>query len=100
MCESPRFDVDGYGRCFFPDAARFRCGVLDANGNLIVWFGDYGNADSAGPGSAVPSPAIPFCWPYTIEAGDDGMVYVGDRMNRRVVAVRLSHTVTAERKLE
>ncbi len=29
QCESARFDVDGYGRSFFPDAARFRIGVLD-----------------------------------------------------------------------
>jgi DNA-binding beta-propeller fold protein YncE len=90
LCESPRFDVDPYGRSFFPDAARFRMGVLDANGNEVTWFGSYGNADSAGPKSAVPVPAIPFYWPYMVEV-NDGVVYVGDRMNRRVVVVRLGH---------
>jgi hypothetical protein len=30
-------------------------------------------------------------WPYTVAVADDGMVYVGDRLNRRVLAVRLNH---------
>lgn len=92
-CESPRFDVDGYGRTFFSDAARFRVGVLDTGGNLIAWFGSYGNADSAGPGSKVPEPAIPLYWPYNVSVDDDH-AYVGDRLNRRVVRVRLSHAAT------
>lgn len=91
-CESPRFDVDGYGRSFFTDAARFRVGMLDTNGNLIGWFGSYGNADSAGPDSKVPTPEIPFYWPYHVSA-DEGELYVGDRLNRRVVHVRLTHAV-------
>ncbi|HOX05496.1 MAG TPA: SMP-30/gluconolactonase/LRE family protein [Planctomycetota bacterium] len=97
LCESPRFDVDGYGRSFFPDAARFRCGVLDTGGNEIGFFGAYGNLDSAGPKSAVPTPEIPMLWPYMVEA-DDGMVYIGDRLSRRIVAVRLDHA--AEETLE
>jgi hypothetical protein len=89
-CESPRFDVDGYGRSFFPDAARCRVGVLDTNGNLVGWFGSYGNADSAGRQSAVPVPDIPVCWPYCISVGDDA-AFVGDRLNRRVLRVTLAH---------
>jgi hypothetical protein len=92
-CESPRFDVDGFGRSFFPDAARFRVGVLDTGGNLIGWFGSYGNADSAGRESRVPVPDIPLYWPYCVSAGD-GVVYVGDRLNRRVVRVKLAATAT------
>ena len=90
FCESPRFDLDLHARVFYPDVARFRVGVLDSEGNEICTFGAYGNADSAGPKSSIPAPAIPLFWPYMIEA-DDGMVYVGDRLNRRVVAVRLEH---------
>jgi hypothetical protein len=93
-CESPRFDVDGYGRSFFTDAARFRVGMLDTNGNLIGWFGSYGNADSAGPDSRVTAPAIPLYWPYHVSV-DDGSVFVGDRLNRRVVVVRLAHVAAA-----
>jgi DNA-binding beta-propeller fold protein YncE len=90
LCESPRFDVDGYGRCFFPDAAGFRVGVLDTGGTLLKWFGSYGNVDSAGPDSKVPTPEIAFHWPYSICA-DDRVVYIGDRLNRRVTVVKLNY---------
>ncbi len=90
FCESPRFDVDDFGRVFYPDAGRFRVGVLDTGGNPICTFGEYGNPDSAGPKSSVPGPAIPLFWPYAIETRGD-RVYVGDRLNRRVVEVRLAH---------
>jgi hypothetical protein len=90
LCEAGQFDVDEYGRSFFADALRFRVGMLDAGGNLIGWFGEYGNVDSARPKSKVPAPAIPVLWPENVAAGN-GMVYVGDRLNRRVVAVKLGH---------
>jgi len=90
LCESPRFDVDGFGRCFFPDACRFRVGVLDAAGNEICTFGTYGNQDSAGPQSAMPSPPIAFWWPHAVAAGER-FAYVGDRLNRRVVRVKLGY---------
>ncbi len=97
LCESPRFDVDGFGRCFFPDVARCRIGVLDAAGNELCFFGAYGNQDSAGPGSAVPQPEIPLCWPQAV-AVDEQFVYIGDRLNRRVVRVKLAYQ--AERSCE
>ncbi len=90
LCESPRFDVDEFGRSFYPDVGRFQVGVLDTAGNELCRFGDYGNSDSAGPGSRVPLPDIPLCWPDNVAAGN-GHVYVGDRLNRRVVAVRLEY---------
>jgi sugar lactone lactonase YvrE len=90
QCESPRFDVDGFGRSFFPDAGRFRVGVLDSSGNEICTFGSYGNQDSAGPESAIPVPAIPFCWVQAVAVGDEA-AYVGDRLNRRVVRVKLDY---------
>jgi len=94
LCESPRFDVDGFGRSFFPDVCRFRIGVIDTAGNKICWFGSYGNQDSAGPNSAIPVPEIPLCWPHAVAVGDDA-VYVGDRLNRRVVRVKLRYAVEA-----
>jgi hypothetical protein len=97
-CESPRFDVDDYGRSFFPDAAACRVGMLDTNGNFLGWFGEYGNVDSAGEKSSVPAPAIPLFWPYSVAVGDDS-VYVGDRLNRRVVRVRLAYAAEATQPL-
>jgi len=90
LCESPRFDVDGFGRSFYPDAGRFRVGVLDTGGNQIGSFGAYGNQDSAGPKSAVPVPEIPLCWPQAVAVSDEA-AYVGDRLNRRVVRVKLAY---------
>jgi len=94
ICESPCIDVDDFGRCFFPDAGRSRVGVLDTAGNLIAWTGAYGNQDSAGPGSAIPQPAIPLCWPQAV-AADDGHAYVGDRLNRRIVKLALRYHTEA-----
>ncbi|MBC8871808.1 MAG: SMP-30/gluconolactonase/LRE family protein [Planctomycetes bacterium] len=94
LCESPRFDVDGFGRSFFPDACRFRVGVIDTAGNEICWFGSYGNQDSAGRESAIPTPDIPLYWPQAVAVGDDA-VYIGDRLNRRVVRVNLAYRTEA-----
>src|SRR6185436_15254345 len=83
LCESSRFDVDGFGRSFFPDAGQFRVGMLDTNGNLIGWFGTYGNPDAAGAG-------IPFWWPHAVTVGDKA-VFIADRLNRRIVRVELGY---------
>ena len=93
LCESTRFDVDGYGRSFYPDAGRFRVGVLDTNGNHLGSFGSYGNQDSAGPQSRIPTPAIPLWWPQSV-CVTDGYVFIGDRLNCRVVRVRLDYAAT------
>jgi hypothetical protein len=89
-CESMGLDVDGFGRSFFCDAGRFRVGVLDTAGNELGWIGGYGNQDSGGPGSAIPKPEIAFVWPQAV-AVDDQAVYVGDRLNRRIVRVKLGY---------
>jgi hypothetical protein len=81
LCESPRFDVDGFGRSFFPDCLGFRVGMLDTAGNLIGWFGKYGNPDGEG---------LSFQWPHLVCVSDDA-AYVGDRLNRRVVAAKLAY---------
>lgn len=92
-CESPRFDVDEFGRSFFPDAAQCRVGMLDTNGNLLGWFGQYGNADSGKEHAGVP-----ILWPYCIAVGDQG-IFVGDRLNRRVAWVRITYSAQQTRPL-
>jgi hypothetical protein len=89
-CMTSRFDLDDYGRLFVPDVFRFSIGVLDSAGNQITRFGGYGNADSAGAGSAVPTPAIPFGAPNAVAVAGDH-VYVADRKNRRIAVVRLTY---------
>jgi len=88
--------VDGFGRSFFPDAGRCRVGVVDTAGNELTWFGKYGNQDSGGPASAVPTPEIPLWWPQAVAVGDDA-VYIGDRLNRRVVRVKLLYAAEETR---
>ena len=55
-CTACEFDVDDFGRVFFPDQGRFRVTVLDTNGNLITHVGGYGNQDYCGPASYVLDP--------------------------------------------
>jgi hypothetical protein len=94
-CETTRFDIDGYDRLFIPDIFRFRIYALDANGNVITHFGSYGNMDSRGPGSPVPTPEIPFGWPLSAECAHD-KVYVADVINKRVVAIEFDYEVSEE----
>jgi len=93
-CFGSRFGVDGFGRVFMPDVATFSVRVIDARANPIIRFGGYGNMDSGGPGSAVPTPAIAFAWPQYVAVSDKA-VYVSDVINRRIVRVRLAYDAEA-----
>ncbi len=90
MCEGSGFDVDPFGRVFFPNAGQFRIEVVDTNNNPITTFGKYGNEDSGGPGARVKKPEIPLAWPSYV-AVSDRYAYVADTVNRRVVRVKLGH---------
>jgi DNA-binding beta-propeller fold protein YncE len=91
-CQGARFDVDDYGRSFFPDCGRFRLGVLDTNGNEIAFAGAYGNRDCGGKGSAIPEPEIAFAYPYTV-AVSRTHVFVGDLLNHRIAKLKLAYAV-------
>ena len=88
-CWTGRFAIDESDRLFVPDVFRFSIGVLDANGNELARFGQYGNMDSAGPKSAIPTPAIPFAWPDSVAVGA-GKAYVVDRLSRRIAVLKLT----------
>jgi NHL repeat len=93
-CYTGRFTVDGFGRVYIPDTGRFSVLVVDAANNEIMRFGDYGNEDSAGPGSRIPKPDIPLSWPHAITVGKSG-VYVSDFINRRIIRVDLKPVAEA-----
>jgi hypothetical protein len=96
MCEGAGFDIDEYGRVFYPNLGQFRIEMVDAANNVIGHFGKYGNQDSMGKGvedSLVTKPEIPMAWPITCVASDTH-VYVGDTVNRRVVKVRLDYAAS------
>jgi len=83
-CTKPRFDIDGFGRLYIPNAMTFKVSVRDNSGNEIVEFGGYGNFDCQGPKSTEPKPEIPLGWPITAGTSDK-YIYVGDCLNHRVV---------------
>src|SRR5262245_48688638 len=63
MCEGSGFDVDPFGRVFFPNLGQFRVEVVDTNNSPITTFGKYGNEDSGGANAPVKRPDIPLAWP-------------------------------------
>jgi hypothetical protein len=98
VCHNSHFAVDAYGRVYFPDPFIFSVEALDTNGNRIARIGRYGNADSGGPGSKQPEPAIPFGCPTSV-AYSNGKLFVSDSVNRRFVVVALEHEVEASCKV-
>jgi hypothetical protein len=115
-CENTRFDVDPFGRVWYPDLGRYRVGVLDTNGDLITTFGGYGNAESRGPESPVmdpktgkvrprraddpkdmrspfAEPEIAFAWLIGVGV-TDGYAYMGDSLNRRLLRATLTYAAS------
>jgi hypothetical protein len=58
-------------------------------------IGSYGNMDSRGPGSPVPSPEIAFGWPLRAR-WNNGRLYVSDLTNCRLVGIRLEYSDVQE----
>ncbi|MBL8025448.1 MAG: hypothetical protein JNL74_03510 [Fibrobacteres bacterium] len=91
-CFHARYTVDGFGRVIYPDALRYQVAIIDNNRNMLLRFGEYGNIDQTGPGSVVPSPAIPFCQPMYVRKVNNE-IFVSDVGNNRIVKVNLGHTI-------
>jgi outer membrane protein assembly factor BamB len=89
MCEGSGFDVDPFGRVFFPNLGQFRIEVIDTNNNPITTFGKYGNEDNV-PVAPAKKAHIPLAWPVYV-AVSDRWAYVADTVNRRVVRVKLGY---------
>jgi hypothetical protein len=101
-CQTPRFDVDDYGRLILPNAMTCSVKVIDNNGNEILRFGGYGNHDDGlrnegtsatnpGNGSSKsevrnPKSAIPLGYPCAAKSSFKH-IYVADSANRRVARV-------------
>lgn len=93
-CLGARFDVDDFGRVFFPDVGRFRIGIIDTNGNEIGFAGHYGNRDSGVTGSLLPQEEAAFAYPFTV-AVSNTHILVGDLMNNRIAKIRLTYAAEA-----
>jgi len=91
-CRSARFDVDLYGRLFLPNSVTDRVTVVDNNDNQITAFGEYGNWDSQGSGSLVPTGEIAFACPLAVAASDN-FIYVNDLINTRIARVKMNYAL-------
>jgi hypothetical protein len=113
-CHRSKIAVDGFERLFVPAAQTCTVNVLDANGNVVVRIGGYGNMDNRGAHSPVvdpqtgelrprrpddppdlksplQSPDVAFIDPTHVEATDEA-VYVHDRCNERIVRAALEYS--------
>jgi hypothetical protein len=114
-CENITFDVDEFGRVFYPDLCLFQIRVLDTAGNSLINFGSYGNADNRGPESDVidpksgklrprqptdpknikspyAQPEIALAWPIGV-AVTDKYVYIGDNVNNRMLRTKFIYAI-------
>jgi DNA-binding beta-propeller fold protein YncE len=100
VCKEARFEIDGWGRIYIPNALEYCVKIVDNAGNEIARFGYYGNSDSRGAKSAVPDPEIALGWPIMVSTGQlaKGRLYVADALNHR--AVRLEVACRAEETCE
>jgi hypothetical protein len=108
-CENMSFDVDEFGRAFFPDQLLFQVRVADTGGNAITHFGGFGSADNRGPESPVfdektgrpraakpgeksplAQPDIAFAWLLGVGV-TDRYAYMSDSINRRVLRAKLTY---------
>jgi sugar lactone lactonase YvrE len=96
VCKEARFDLDGFGRLYIPNALDYCVRVVDNAGNEVVRFGHYGNPDAGALGNVKPSPEIPLGWPIAVSVGRRGRVYVADTLNHRIVRVELSPSAAVE----
>lgn len=92
-CWNARAAFDFFGRSFAPELDRFRIAVLDANGNLILRIGRYGNGDSAGPSSLVPlgGDEVGLMHGAYLATQTDRRLFVADPSNDRIFSVRLDY---------
>jgi hypothetical protein len=99
-CWNARFCLDYFARSFAPETRHFSVAVLDANGNLILRIGKYGNVDDGAPTDAKGGP------PATRSIGGDEVslfhaaylgtlsdrrLFIADAGNARILSVRLGY---------
>jgi hypothetical protein len=92
-CWNSRFALDEFARSFAPEIDHYSVAVLDSNGNLITRVGQYGNADSAGPESAVPlaGDGVGLFHAAFVASHTDRRLFIADAGNGRIVSVKLDY---------
>jgi len=92
-CWNGRFALDLYGRSFAPETDHYSVAILDSNGNLMLRVGQYGNRDSAGPGSQVPlgGDEVGLFHAQYVGVDTDRRLFIADIGNARVLSVKLDY---------
>ncbi len=90
VCSGGRFDLDEFGRVHVPDQIRCRVTALDAAGDVLFWFGRYGNRDAVSRDRDVF-----LCDPRCLAAASD-RVSVGEGNPNRIPRIRLEPRAQAE----
>ena len=90
-CTRSNMTIDADDRVFVTDSAGMQVKMLDTQGNLISYIGNYGNRDCAGPKSAFPKPEIALRTPFGVAVVGD-MLYISDQWNKRIVRCKLDYT--------
>jgi RNA polymerase sigma-70 factor (ECF subfamily) len=91
-CCHSLFGSDGFDRLYVPAMHLYSVMVLDANGNVIMRLGRYGNADGQGKGSLAPEPDIALSWVLAVEASDRAL-YISDQGNQRILKAAIGYAV-------
>ncbi|MCK6473983.1 MAG: hypothetical protein L6R28_19855 [Planctomycetes bacterium] len=99
-CMNTRFCFDYLNRSWAPEIDRYSVAVLDANGNLILRFGRYGNVEDGMPLVKDGGPAEPrsiggdevalFHGAY-LTTQTDKRLYIADPGNERVLSVKIGY---------
>jgi hypothetical protein len=95
-CWHSRFVADYFNRSFAPEIGHYSVAVLDANGNLILRVGRYGNAESAGPKSPVPlgGDEVGLVHAAYVGVHTDRRLFIADAGNARIASVKLGYHAT------
>lgn len=99
-CWNARYTLDEFARSFAPEVDRYKVAVLDANGNLILRVGQYGNIDDGKPIDLLGGPINPrsiggdevalFHGAY-LATHTDRHLYIADPGNLRILKVKLGY---------
>ena len=99
-CINSRFTLDYFARSFAPEIYRYSVAVLDANGNLIMRIGRYGNVDDgqpldpkAGPPNArsLGGDEVGLFHPLFVATHSDRRLFISDFGNFRILSVKLGY---------
>ena len=89
-CSNCRISVDDFGRTYVPAAHRSCVRLIDTAGNEILRIGRYGNADSTGPGTALPEAGIPMRYPIATALSKQ-FLYVAEWRYGRIFKIALGY---------